>query len=575
MTEPPLFIHISPDWCGQQALANLFRQNGHAVALEEGGRLAEDILYAQATEGRALAPWSRVRLVTGLYRHSPFWLPPLEAWRSFDWLAARFPGARFILTTREVDGWLLDRMVRDARQVARCHAHHLGVAEAELPEIWEAQWKDHVAAVEAFFGNDPRLIRVNIDQDSIADLAARLSDLLPMGTLPPDRNWHPPYATPPENTLLTNLDTRITAIAGDRAYIDDVAGFCLQGLDAARDGDTPMSAYSCIWDGGDRITRGTGTPRDMAVLRRSDPPPVAISTQDRDFKHQRCEAVINDVLRTGHALPLRVDMEDLRWLGSAQGDVAHQPVICHNRRVGAQNVVLWPLPDLHSIGLPGFDPYAPPDQIPFEEKRDQIVWRGMISGSEMRDSVKPGPASHVFLDQLARAGRDPAAREEAWNGLKRTSRLNFILRHFDDKDFDLGIVMAWRYRDFATDPFLAPYCRPRETLNFFRGFRYQLYLSGYDHGSNFIPMIDSQSVLLKEEDGWEVFYSGRFKPWKHYIPLARYGADIKEKLAWARDNPLKCNEMSAASRAEVARLRDPATRRAILACILDGLAAAG
>ena len=110
---------------------------------------------------------------------------------------------------------------------------------------------------------------------------------------------------------------------------------------------------------------------------------------------------------------------------------------------------------------------------------------------------------------------------------------------------------------------------------FFRRFRYQLCLTGYDHGSNFIGAIDGRSVLLAEEDGWEVFYSGRFQPWKHYIPLERFCGDIAEKLAWARENPGECKAMAAAARAEAALLRRPAARRAIMARILDGLAAAG
>lgn len=199
----------------------------------------------------------------------------------------------------------------------------------------------------------------------------------------------------------------------------------------------------------------------------------------------------------------------------------------------------------------------------------------MISGSEMRSGVKPGPASHVALRRLAEAGDNPAARQAAWDRLCATNRLAFVRQWFGHPDFDLGIVMAWGFRDFARDPLLAPYCSPRRDREFFHRFRYQLCLTGYDHGTNFITAIDSQSVLLAEEDGWEVFYSGRFKPWKHYIPLQRHGADIGEKLAWARANPQECKAMAAAARAEAALLRHVPTRRAILSRILDGLAATG
>lgn len=135
--------------------------------------------------------------------------------------------------------------------------------------------------------------------------------------------------------------------------------------------------------------------------------------------------------------------------------------------------------------------------------------------------------------------------------------------------------MAWGFRAFARDPWLAPCCTPRRDRAIFHRFRYRLCLTGYDQGSNVLGAIDSQSVLLAADDGWEVFYSGRLRPWKHYIPLERYGADIAEKLAWARGNPGECKAMSARARAEAAMLRLPATRRAIMARILDGLAATG
>ena len=236
------------------------------------------------------------------------------------------------------------------------------------------------------------------------------------------------------------------------------------------------------------------------------------------------------------------------------------------------NAVLWPLPDQHAIGLPGFDPGAPADDIPWADKEDQLVWRGMISGSEMREGVKPGPASHVWLDRLAKAqGGD--ARAAAWQGLTRTNRLAFLDRFIGHPDFDIGAVMAPAFAAFADDPLLAPFCRPREPRGFFHRFRYQLCMTGYDHGSNFISAIDSRSVLLAEDDGWEVFYSGRFRPWQHYIPVSRHLADIEEKLAWARAHPDECQRMSERARAEAAHLRDPAARRRLMSLILDGLAA--
>lgn len=565
MTGRPLFFDISPDGCGEEHLAQMFRRRGHRTVCHDRGRLAEDILFAHAAGADPLAAWPDTVLFAGLYRHAPHWRPPLEAWRCFAWLADRFPQARFIATLCDPDDWIADRLSRDGGAVARCHAHHHGCDIADLPRRWAADWHDHMAAITAFFGDQPRLIRRDLARITADDIASILGpDLHGIEPSPP-----PPIASIPRSDTRTPTLRRVHATATDRRHAKDVAAFCLRGLAPATGPEGGFSEYFSLWDGARTVTDRNGARRRMALCDG-----IALSAPGRHFKILRAEGVINDVLRLGRAQPLRIDMEDSRWFGSPQGEPLAAPVLCHNRRAGARNAVLWPLPDQHSIGLPGFDDAAP-DLVPWEDKRDQVVWRGMISGSEVTGAIRPGPASHVFLRHLADAGDDAAARLAAWNRLCRTNRLAFVRRWWGHPDFDLGVVMAWGYRDMARDPLLAPYCVPRRDRTFFHRFRYQLCLTGYDHGSNFLQAIDGQSVLLKEEDGWEVFYSGRFQPWKHYIPLARYCGDIAEKLAWARDNPQACKAMAAAARSEAALLRHPGTRRAILMRILDGLAAQG
>ena len=57
MTLGPLFFHISPDGCAEARLARLFRRNGHRAVCHDKGQLAEDILFARATNGDPLTPW--------------------------------------------------------------------------------------------------------------------------------------------------------------------------------------------------------------------------------------------------------------------------------------------------------------------------------------------------------------------------------------------------------------------------------------------------------------------------------------------------------------------------------------
>ncbi|CAM3254527.1 glycosyl transferase family 90 [Paracoccus nototheniae] len=568
----PVIIHIGPDGPADRVLARMFEANGHPVAHHEGGRLAADILYAMGQGKRPLRDWPQARLFAGLFRHKPHWRPPLEAWRCAAFLRKALPHAHFLLTIPSPEDWSLTRAGTDA---LACHAFDQAhrpdpLPPAALPALWQDQLADHLDRMRALFGDDPRLIEADLAIDSPADLAARLNALLPMTQVPRAR-W-PGRDTAPGKGLMVLLDSPDPAPA-PLGWAEDVARFCLAGLDPLAPGSGDgLSPHACHWDG-ERVTSANGALRQFAAVAAPGDPPVALAREGRHFKLIRAEGVINDILRLNRRDPVWIDMEDSRWLGSPQGAALDRPVLCHNRRAGAVNAVLWPLPDQHAIGLPGFDPGAAPDDIPFEDKEDRLVWRGMISGSEMRPGVKPGAASHTWLARLADAPT-PEARAEAWQGLCRTNRMDFIRRLQGHPDVDIGIVMAPAFRHFADDPLLAPYCRPRMAPAQFRRFRYQLCLTGYDHGSNFISGLDQNGVLLAEDDGWQVFYSGRFRPWVHFIPVARHAADIHDKLAWARAHPDECRAMSQAARAEAAHLRDPAARVRMMQLILDGLAKA-
>lgn len=574
------FFHIGPDWTGQQAVSNLFRACGHQVVDHAGGRLAGDIAYHSAAGETPLTAWPEARLFTNLHRLDDWSRQPVEAWRDFAALDRHFPDAVFILPLRDPEGWIADRIARQDGRVARIYARFLGVPLGELHALWLAGWADHLAAVRSHFGDDPRLVVIDLHRETPADLAGKLSRWITLDPGLADADWQSAPASAEMRAALDRIEDDaapaiLRAQPRDAAYVADVAAFCLRGLTAVDAGLGAVSGHYAHWDGARAVTGRDGQPRPVAIGRSYLDGRDHAFSLPRVLKLERAEGVINDILALGRRDPVHMDMEDSRWMGSPQGDPLGAPVLVHNRREGARNPVLWPLPGFHDLGRPGWAPPDCPDPVPWADKIDRVVWRGNISGSVRRtDRVRPGRAAHVVLRDLARAGDDAAARAAVAEEVNELSRLRLVRRLIDHPDFDLGLVLAWGLRDFARDPLIAPYLRPRRGADYFHRFRYQLCLTGYDHGSNFIGAIDSQSVLLKEEDGWEVFYSGRFRPWVHYIPVARYCDDLEDKLAWARANPDACQAMSQAARAELRRLSDAAMRAEILHLILDGVAAA-
>ncbi|WP_299906865.1 glycosyl transferase family 90 [uncultured Paracoccus sp.] len=573
----PQFLHISPDWCGEERLAQIFRRNGLSVLHHDGGALAETLMMARAKGQKPPRPLRDANLLTGLHRVNNPARPPLEAWRALDYLVQSFPKAYFILTTRDLDGWILDRMTRDAGVNARCYAHHLDLPEEALPDRWRRDWQEHLAAIDALFGDDPRLIRVDMEQETPTAFGRRLGSLLalPFDQLPDGDSWQPEDRTPLDQRLAASMDRpRPGPEREDPELVEDLARFCLKGLGPGGAGIGDVSGIYVDWDGRDGVRDRKGAPLPFAIGKGAGGgTPIMMTARGHERKWARPEGVMNDVLRLGRADPLRIDMQDARRFNEDPAEPPSLPILAYNRREGARNIALWPLPGQHEIAAPGQPCAESPDRIPFDEKEDRLVWRGHISGSALPRDDLPRRPVHQLLSQLRAVGENRDQQAETFARLCDVPRLAFLRRWIDHPDFDIGMVLAWRFRDLASHPLLAPYARPRAGGSFFQRFRYQLTLAGYDHGSNFIGAINSNSVLLKEEDGWEVYYSGRFTPWVHYIPVSLYCVDLEEKLAWARANPERCKEMSAAARAEVARLANPVARRQALNCILDGLAA--
>ncbi|SUZ31014.1 hypothetical protein ROE7235_00745 [Roseibaca ekhonensis] len=255
---------------------------------------------------------------------------------------------------------------------------------------------------------------------------------------------------------------------------------------------------------------------------------------------------------------VHMDLQDARTLGRPAHPLP-APVLCYCRRPEAENIVLLPLPRYHDLGTQRFLGKTPPDTIAFDDKSDAVVWRGALSGNPR--ALPSGPRNTRQLLADLDAAKTPAEVASIVAYLRRNTRFGLVHRYAAHPDFDVGLTCD----DTTTALFrrrkLGHVVKPRQPMSWQRQFRYILSIRGNDTGSNFIPALDSNSVVLREEDGWELFYSNAIRPWEHYIPLAPFLTDLDEKLDWARANPAECKAIVARAK-EVctllgdARLRD-------------------
>lgn len=535
------------------------------------GHLAEDAAYARARGDVPFAHWTAQgqkggRLWLGGLFSAHYWdRRPIHIWAEGAWLARVLPHARFTLARRPVEDWLATAFALRGGDLARIAAHHRGVSRARLATLWAEEYRHHIKT-----GGGVPAERVTVyDPQDPAGVFSGVARALGGGGRP---DKAPLIEARRDTTRPVRLRRPAPRPEAERARLaNDLAAHALGDLVRNNSGYAACSEFFGAWDGENTVLDRKGRPLPLARERAG----LFIAAPGPD-KRERLESTLNEVITLGRAGPLCVDMQDSRRLGDSLP--VGGPVLGHNRRAGAENVVLWPLPGLHTLGADGFALPRTADPVAFGDKADAAIWRGTISGHQWSGGIppgegqkaQPGAAAHQLFARMA-AATTPAARAAAFAAICEVPRMAFLRRFIGVEGFDIGLVLGWALRGFARYPELAPYLRPHLGAAAFYRFRYRICLDGYDVPSNLIPALQSRSVVLLEQAGWQVFYSALIRPWEHYIPLAPGGVDAAEKLDWARRHPARCRQISRAARAAMGALADPALRQAMQHRILDGI----
>jgi hypothetical protein len=312
------------------------------------------------------------------------------------------------------------------------------------------------------------------------------------------------------------------------------------------------------WPGGPELQGRTGQPIPCEVDLNS-PRPFRIDHPHP--KHSRTEAALNELWSNGLRKGAHVDMQDARRFGTLETGAPRSSVITYCRRAGASGLVLWPLHGYHSPGSPNFPKVASADEYSFSEKSDSIAWRGNLTGRALPELGDGETGNEHAVDLAHRLnGSDD---EGTLASLLTVPRFRVLSRLIERPDADVGLVLGRKFESPLPEV-LERLQRPRMTYGDLYKHRYLLSLSGNDSASNFLMAAHSNSVVLREEDGWESFYDGLFAPWEHYIPIGRGGDDLDTQLEWARAHPNECQEMARRAKRSVRGLVRRANRRAYL-----------
>lgn len=552
------FFQIGYNKCGTTFIARLFQMNGYPAVHWAEGALAEDIAYSRLVGRRPLQPWADSAVAfTDMESVRYLNTPVIEAFKQFRFLDASYPGAVFLLNTRRLEDWIVSRYAHRGGSYARAVAQIRGVAVADLADLWAAEWQAHLADCRAYFAGRPEFVDIDIDQagpGDYRDLLAPWFDLPQCPPMPgaPARSRRrgnlaqlrqmltPPAPAPADPALAARINAAVPRAAraargaGGAATSDQLAVLDLDRSEVRDAAGRPLP-----------LRRG---PDGFFYLEAARPRLLRLAT------------VVNDIAQLAGGGVYRIDMQPGR-LGDAP-----DPVLACCRRPGAANVALWPMPWIHRLGNDGYLGRPGRQDPPFAQKHDRAVWRGDLSGHVLDAGGQPVRPVHAVVADLL-SGDDPS-RDRARADLHRATRVAVALRQTGSADIDVALTPDARGRralDRAGLGHLAAPPMPDEAL---LAHRYLICLGATSGAEDLLPLLNSQSVVLLEEDGWQSFARALFQPWRHYIPLQPGAADLDQQLAWARARPGACQQMSARARAVCAVLADPQARQVQLAAIL-------
>lgn len=263
----------------------------------------------------------------------------------------------------------------------------------------------------------------------------------------------------------------------------------------------------------------------------------------------RNASFLNAVYSLGITAPVVVDMQD------AVRKPNVFPTFQYNRQAGAANAILWPHRRVHNIGAAEFCKAPDPAEPAFEDKQPIVFWRGSLRGFSRLNGDFTNIRSVIRNFQTGTTDKETLLAH-----LQTVPRYAFVSRYFGEAGFDIGFKQPPELANYLEIPEIARFEVPFAGPNRQMQARYLVSIQGTDVGSSFGWQLGTNSILLKEEYGWEVFFDCHFLPWEHFVPLAADFSDLPEKLAWCERNAEACRQMARNRHLAVGLLLEAKTR---------------
>jgi hypothetical protein len=180
--------------------------------------------------------------------------------------------------------------------------------------------------------------------------------------------------------------------------------------------------------------------------------------------------------------------------------------------------------------------------IPFEDKKSKIIWRG-------------GPSGNGFLNgfdtHIIKASREDLLK--LWCNNQKTR-----------EEIDVGLIAKWNYTSFKD------YLKPEMSIQEMLKYKYLLSIEGNDVATNLKWAMSSNSLVIMPHprvESW--FCESMLKPYVHYVPVKDDFSNLLEIKKWCDKNPKKCKEIIKNANGYVKKFTNEERERLLSAYIIE------
>lgn len=213
------------------------------------------------------------------------------------------------------------------------------------------------------------------------------------------------------------------------------------------------------------------------------------------------------------------------------------PTIVKSRASCARssNAVLLPLDYKHHWG--DISTVAERD-IPFEDKRKTLLWRGATTGNFKYSPTKPVYSSRFYVPEIPQS-----------DGI------------------DVAFAKIVQLHETNTDkpiPYLEQFLRPSISVQNQLQCRYLLALEGNDVATSLKWMLASNSTVVMPHPTCETWACEKFlEPYVHYVPVRSDLSDIEDVYHWCLDHDDACRDIAQQGRLFISEFQNPEREAAL------------